>query len=202
MKTSFSSRLPLLALILVFFLLSACVTRQGVVLRIPQETLEAKLAERLPVTGSFLSVFRLRLENPRIRLDAGSGRIYLRLDAQVWVGGKEPARGKELARGEIEASGGIRHMRPEGALYLEAPRIERMRLDGIPAATLAPLQAALAEILSEHCAKHPIYVLDSQEHTFFTLELESITVAETGVVMTFTSKTPNPAPSDSSATGR
>lgn len=125
-------------------------------IRISEAQIQAKLSEKLPQTKTYLFIFDLTLDNPRIKLQQDSGRIAAGLDLQLRLGDSD----KQL-RGSVDASGRLRYASEEGQFYLAQPKIEQLTIEGLPDRYRDKARSAIELALAEYYAKHPVYTLKS-----------------------------------------
>ncbi|MDR3323772.1 MAG: DUF1439 domain-containing protein [Zoogloeaceae bacterium] len=168
-------------LLFMLLALSACMSGDHV-FRISQDSLQTKLREKLPVTKSYLRIFQVTLENPRVALHEGSDRIHLGLEVAVRI-----LNAPEPLRGEIDVSGGLRYDHPQGAFYLVTPTLERMNLHNLPEQYREPAHTVLSGLLTEYCATHPLYVLDAKkrDQTPENMQLKNVRVENGELALTF-----------------
>ncbi len=153
------------------------------VVEIPEAEIRAKIAEKIPLTKSFLLIFRVDLKNPRIELVNGSNRINGGFDVVLNIRlGKEA---KNLG-GSLDISGGVRYVPESGEFYLNDPIIENLSVTGIPNIHEKSVTKGLSKILSEFYAEHPIYTLDGfkAKESAVKMILKNIVVEEKSLVIT------------------
>jgi hypothetical protein len=89
-----------------------------------QPQLQGRIAPRFPVTLT-KSVATVSLENPKVLLRDGSGRIGIELDARVWLPLGQPLAGTAAITGELG------YEPSAGAFHFRNPRIDKLDLAGI-----------------------------------------------------------------------
>jgi hypothetical protein len=158
-------------------------SRQEYVFRFSESQIQERLSTQLPLTKTYLLVFRVSLDNPRVKLEDGSGRVAAGLDAvlELPLGGE-----KSAIRGALDISAGIRYAPDQGAFYLTEPTIERADVQGIPPRYAKPVNALLSKVLGEYCAGHPIYTLKASDvkQRAAKLVLKNVTVENRELVVT------------------
>lgn len=129
---------------------------QEYAIRISQQQIDAKLSEKLPFTKTYLSIFQLTLDNPRVELLADSGRIRAGLDLtlNVKINGREKPLG-----GAVDASAHLKYVASEGQFYLADPVIEQLSIQGLPEKYRDKARAVTELALTEYYKKHPVYRL-------------------------------------------
>lgn len=129
---------------------------ETVEIRIPEQQIRQRLAEKLPLRKTYLYIFELTLENPRVDLREDSGRIVAGLDIRVRIRGGAEDR---VLHGTVDASGSLRYAAAKGQFFLAAPKIEQLSIAGLPEERTAQVRAVLETALAEYYADHPIYRL-------------------------------------------
>jgi len=177
-KIYFFSIIAIALLILGLYLSS-----RDYVVTIPEKTIREKLNERLPLTKTYLFIFDLTLDNPRIALDPKSNRIATGLDLALNIGLND--KSKPL-NGSLDVSGSIRYVSEEGAFYLSDPLIENLSIDGLPKKHKSKASAAIEKALVNFYSTRPVYKLKSTDLKQATAKtiLKSLVVQESNIVVT------------------
>ena len=153
------------------------------VYRFTEAQIRQALSKRLPFTKSYLLIFAITLDHPRITLVNGSDRVRAGLDIKlnVRVGHEFLPLG-----GSLDASGGVRYDQNAGQLFLTQPKIEHLELQGVPEQYASGVASALSEALGAYFADHAIYTLNSLDSKELAarLVLKSVTVKEQYLVVT------------------
>lgn len=124
--------------------------------RFTEDQLREKLAEKLPVTKTYLLIFVVTLDNPRVSLLEGSSRVQAGLDVLLNIQiGEEP----KPFGGSIDVSGAPTYVSEEGAFYLTDPVIEGLAVQGIPAEYATKVENVLTKAVARYYAERPIYTL-------------------------------------------
>ena len=133
---------------------------QEYVFRFTQAQLQEKLNTKLPQTKTYLLIFQVTLDQPRVALTNGSKRVGAGLDIllNLQVGNATKPLG-----GSVDVSGGIRYTAATGEFYLDDPVIERLRVQGIPELYATRVNTALTKALAEYYQEHPIYSLKATD---------------------------------------
>jgi len=126
------------------------------ILRIPENEIQQKMAEKLPLTKAYLFIFRVTLDHPRIELKNGSERINAGLDVILNLKLAEEAK---PFGGSIDVSGGIKYAADEGEFYLTDPVIEDLSIQGVPEKYISKATKVLEKALADYYSTHPIYRL-------------------------------------------
>lgn len=134
-------------------------SHQDYQLRISAEQIKEKLSERLPLTKSYLVIFQLTLDHPRVVLEPGSNRIAIGLDATLMTQGNAA---KSLS-GTIDVSSGIKYIAQEGAFFLTEPRIDKIDIQGLSGKYMTKLHMFLEGVMAEYYQTHPVYKLNASE---------------------------------------
>ena len=110
----------------------------------------------MPFTNTYLLIFKITLDNPRVTLPESSSRVEAGLDVSLNIRiGDEP---KSLG-GSIDASGTPAYVPEEGAFYLTDPVIEDLAVQGVPDEHAAKVNDVLTKALAAYYAERPIYTL-------------------------------------------
>jgi hypothetical protein len=153
------------------------------VYRFTEAQLQEALSQRLPFTKTYLLIFQVTLDHPRVNLANGSDRVQAGLDITLNV---HMADDRSAIGGSIDASGGIRYDPKVGQLFLTQPKIERLELQGAPEQYTSRASAAISKALDTYCADHAIYTLNTSraKEVAARLVLKSVTVEEHQLVVT------------------
>jgi Protein of unknown function (DUF1439) len=153
------------------------------VYRFDEAQLRQALSGRLPIQRSYLLIFQVTLDNPRVTLANGSDRVNAGLDVTLNIHmGREPLP----LSGSVDISGGIRYDSGKGQLFLTRPAIEHLELQGIPEQYASRVTSALTKALDEYYTDHPIYTLSTlnAKQLAARLILKSVVVKEQELVVT------------------
>jgi len=156
---------------------------KGYEVRVSQAQLQERLDKRFPRTKTYLYVFRVTLENPRVHLDNGSRRVGVALDFVVGLGlGGE---GNRFA-GSLDFTSGLSYAADTGDFYLTDPLIERLSIEGLPPRQTERLRAALSTAIAEHALTHPVYSLKETDikQAAARLTLKKVVVDQGDLVLT------------------
>ncbi|KUJ84279.1 DUF1439 domain-containing protein [Microbulbifer flavimaris] len=125
-------------------------------LRIPEEQLQQRLQQRMPQTRTYLRVFDVTLDNPRVQLREESGRIGAGMDILVEL--RSTGKRREY-RGKLDVAGLVRYDASSGRFYLSEAEIEQLELGSLEGKTLERVRAVLQLALQEYFALQPLYEL-------------------------------------------
>jgi hypothetical protein len=126
------------------------------VYRFSEAQIQDALAARLPLEKTYLFVFHVVLDHPRVTLNEGSDRVNLGIDVALSFGlGSE----SKSLHGSVEASAGLRYDRATAQFFLTDPVVERVALEGIPEARAEKVSAVLTQAVAEYYATRPVYAL-------------------------------------------
>lgn len=128
---------------------------ESVEIRLSEDDLLSAVSRKLPFERTYLHIFDVTLERPRISLVDGSERIGIGLDASIEakLGGKPPVKGS------ADASGAVRYEADQGAFYIVDPEIEALAIDGLPPAYVERVDSALTKAFKVFFETRPIYTL-------------------------------------------
>ena len=153
------------------------------VLRFSEAEIEETLANKLPVTKTYLFIIQVTLDNPRVLLENGSNRVNAGLDVKLNVTIND---NPEPLGGSIDVSGGVRYVPEEGQFFLTKPIVEQIRVQGISPAYTDKADAALTKALAEFYAERPIYTLSDfdAKQVAVQMVLKSVIVENKELVIT------------------
>lgn len=128
----------------------------SVVLAFTEAELQQRVAALPPYTRTYLGVVRVTVEDPRVSLVDGAGRVRAGSDVEVeaGIGARTAALG-----GSVEASAGIRYDPETGAFHLTDVEVERIDLPGLPEAHAPRVRDAVSRALRAYYDRHPVYTL-------------------------------------------
>lgn len=124
--------------------------------RFSKTQLQEKLNEKLPYTKTYLFIFQVTLDNPRVNLKNGSNRINAGLDIILNI--YENKESLPLG-GSLDLSGGIKYVAENGEFFLTDPTIDQLSVQGIPQKYTKKANLFLRKSIGEFYSKHPIYTL-------------------------------------------
>ena len=153
------------------------------VFRFTEPELQARLADNLPYTKTYLFVFDVVLDNPRLALVEGSDRVNAGLDVTLNIRIQdEPLP----LGGELDVSGGVRYDDESGQFFLTDPEIENLSVQGIPADYTDRVDSVLTTALGTYYTDRPIYTLRKSDVKGATarLLLKSVVVEQRVLVVT------------------
>jgi hypothetical protein len=156
---------------------------EGHQVRISEAQLQEKLDKRFPRTQSYMGIFGLTLEHPRVHLDNGSGRIGVALDFELSLG---LARQRGPFRGSLDFSTGLSYVSDTGSFFLSDPVIENLNVEGLSTRQTKRLRAALGTAIAEHALSHPVYSLKDTDirQLAARMTLKSVVVDQGALVLT------------------
>ncbi len=152
--------LAIAAAVLVVAILAAVYFFHGrtYVLRFSEQQLQEKLDARLPLTRTYLLIFTITLDHPRVSLRSASNRVGLGIDAKINI---RVADQPETLGGSLDVSGGVKYVADRGQIFLTDPLIEHISIQGIPDQYAAAAAGAVKKALSDFYAERPLYTLSS-----------------------------------------
>lgn len=138
--------------------------------------LRERIGAQLPFTETYLQLFEVTLDNPRVDLIDGADRVAGGLDAALKV--RFGAREFDFS-GAVDVSGGVRYAAEEGAFYMTDPEIENVAIAGVPAQFSNRANNALSLALTQFYAERPIYHLDTDDvkHAAAKLVLRDVRIS-------------------------
>ncbi|BFM13544.1 hypothetical protein R50072_36970 [Simiduia litorea] len=152
------SKLLIVASSLLLTLISAYVYFSGkeYTVRIPESQIVATMEQKLPLTKTYLFIIDVTLQNPRIELIEGSGKINGGMDVELNI--KLNDNPKPLG-GSLDLSGGVTYVSEGGQFFLIDPVIESLSVQGLADNITPKVSKALEKALNEYFSKNPIYTL-------------------------------------------
>jgi len=156
-------------------------TNAGLRISISEEQILERLNQKLPLRKTYLYVFEVTYDSPRVELVEASERINAGLDISVkinFLSDSTPLLGK------IDASAGIRYEPTEGAFYLTDANIEALDLEGLPREWTAKGRDLVGQGIHSYFEEHPIYRLtDREAHRAARAVLQNLTIGQDKVVL-------------------
>lgn len=152
-------RLALLPLLLVTVLLSSCASLIGPrEVDIPLARLQAGLERRFPRDDRLLAVFDVRLSRPQLFALADQDRLGLALEADI-----APPLLRRGYHAGVQLSGRLALDAARGAVFMDAPQVDRLSLDGVDPATQRQL-ARLGELVMDRVVRDlPLYTFRMED---------------------------------------
>ena len=153
------------------------------VIKITELQIQEKMREALPLSKTYLFVFQVSLDSPRIELTNGSDRIRAGLDItmNVKLGNEDLPLG-----GSVDASGGVKYVSNEGSFYLTDPEVENLSIQGVPQQYADRVTQVVELALAEYYSAHPVYRLktDDIKQATAKLVLKDVTIQNQELVVT------------------
>jgi len=145
-----------------------------------QQILE-RLSQKLPQRKTYLYVFEVTYDSPRIELVEASERIKAGLDISVRINFLDDTT---PLLGSIDAAAGIRYEPTEAAFYLTDPIIEAFELDGLPLDWVEKGRDLVSRGVRNYFETRPIYRLtDRQSHRATKAVLHKVTIGNDSLVL-------------------
>lgn len=136
--------------------------------KISESDIQQQLAEKMPISESYLVFLRATLDNPRVKLEKGSNRVNAGLDIVLSL---KLADVEKPFGGSLDVSGGIRYEVKDKSFYLTDPKIENLSVQGFPDKYLSQATVLIEKFLAKHYQTHPIYTLKSTDAKQKALQL-------------------------------
>jgi hypothetical protein len=152
--------------------------------RLSETALRQELEQHVPFTRTYLLLFEVTLDNPRVTLPEGADRMAVGFDAMVRI----RTRGSSAPlRGALELSGGVRYDPGPGELYLTDARVDRVTGLPVPPEYVASVNEALTRAVAEYMRRWPIYTLvaENRRQRAARLLLRDVTIEDSHLVLTF-----------------
>jgi len=153
------------------------------VVRISEAQIQDRINQKLPFNRSYLLIFEVGLDRPRVNLIENSNRVRAGLDLtlNISVGTAQLRLG-----GSLDASGGLKYVADRGEFFLSDPMIESLQVQGIPAKYIDRVRMVLIKALTEFYGEHPIYTLNffDLKQAATRLVLKDVAVKDKELVIT------------------
>lgn len=151
--------------------------------RFTETQLQEKLGERLPLTKTYLFIFDVTLDQPRVDLVEGSDRVAAGVDVllNIKIGG-----GGVPLVGAVDVSGAIDYEPDTGEFFLTDPVIDSLRIQGVPDRYADQSRGVIESALSEYYEARPIYTLEGTDAAKMAgrLLLKDVTVKDEELIVT------------------
>lgn len=119
-----------------------------------------RLEEKLPITKTYLYVFKVTFDAPRVDLRSDSQRINAGLDLALEITFLNDA---EPLRGSVDASAGVHYSPEQSAFFLEDPEITELRLDKLDSSLVERTRGVMEQAISSYFKSQPIYRLTERQ---------------------------------------
>lgn len=130
------------------------------VVRISESEIQEMMQEALPFTKTYLFIFKITLDNPRVELANGSDRIKAGLDIVLNIQlGKD---GIPLS-GSADLSGGVLYEPIDGSFYLTNIEVEQLSIQGVPEEYTDRVASVVGAALADYYSTRPAYQLESDD---------------------------------------
>lgn len=130
------------------------------VFRFSEGAIERVLQERAPVTRSYMRVFDVTVEKPRVDLVEESDRVAAGVDVALDIKIGDFAA---PIYGAVDLSGAIDYRADEAAFYLTDPEIEALKIQGIPERYSDRAHGVIKLAIKEFYEERPLYALTGEE---------------------------------------
>lgn len=152
------------------------------VFRFSEAQLQEKLSAKLPLTKTYLFIFQVTLDHPRVNLVNGTDRVKAGLDVllNIRLGNEQKPLG-----GTLDVSGGVKYVPERGEFFLSDPIVEHLTVQGIPDKYTEKVNSIMAAALTGYFADHPIYTLKAEDtkQAAAKLVLKNVTVENQELVV-------------------
>ena len=143
------------------------VSKKGLTIPLTETFLNRQLEQQFPIEESYMLIFHLELDNPKVHLDSGTDKLGLMLDAFFRIGTK----GADPYKGNIDVESDLRFDQNEGKLYLVNPEVRKFAVDGIKEKDTKKAILAVNMALSDLLNDFPIYTLDETDRAQKTAKM-------------------------------
>ena len=115
--------------------------------------LQKRVAEKFPLDQELLFLFTITYSNPVVKLEEGSDRIGIGLDASAKLASSK------LVKGRFEADWQVRYDPAVGALYFDDPKIQKFGVEGLSPEIQETVAKLAKPFLSDYLRRVPVYRL-------------------------------------------
>jgi hypothetical protein len=143
--------------------------------------LQASVEKHFPREKQYLFLFDVTLKEPQVELLAGANRLQVELNVGVKVKGLDAEFG-----GLGAVSGSLRYDPERGEFFLSDPKVERLKLPGIPEKFTAKANEVAGTALREWYERFPVYRLKDgkAKHDLARMVLKGMQVRDGKLVLT------------------
>lgn len=143
--------------------------------------LQASIEKHFPREKQYLFLFDVTLTEPKVELLAEANRLRVELNVGVKVKGLDA---KFTGLGAV--SGSLRYDPEQGEFFLSEPKVERLKLPGIPEKFTARANEVVGTALREWYERFPVYRLKDGKvkHDLARMTLKGMQVRDGKLVLT------------------
>lgn len=135
-----------------------------------------RLEEKLPLSKTWLFVFKVTFDKPRVTLHSADQRIYAGLDLALEITFLDDPT---PLGGSVDASTGVRYSTQDAAFYLQDPQITELQLDNLDPDLVERTRGVLQQAMAAWFRSQPIYHLsERQTEQAAKAVLRKVTVGE------------------------
>lgn len=153
------------------------------IFRFTESQLQEKLNAKLPLTKSYLFIFQVTLDHPRVKLANGSDRVAAGLDVllNIRIGDEQQPLG-----GTLDVTGSVKYVPERGEFFLTDPAVEHLAVQGVPDKYAEKVNSVIAAALAGYFADHPLYTLQVSDtkQAAAKLVLKNVAVENRELVVT------------------
>ncbi len=148
---------------------------------IAENIINTKAQEKFPINKNFMSIYKVALSEPKIKLNPKSKQIQLDLLSKVSTPFAQPLSGK------LSLSSGLKLDAKKQHIVLDNPSIDNIDFpkidEDIKKVMLPALQMVLGELLNEY----EVYKIKEEDVKLFgvNLKAENILIKENGIALKF-----------------
>lgn len=143
-----------------------------------REELQAQIARQFPVTRRYAELFTVGLRDPQLDLDTAANRAAITAALSI----ASPLLATPV-EGMVAVSSALRYDAPTRTLLLDAPRAERLQLEGVAGRDAERLERIGGVVAQELLRDQPLRTFTAEELTVGrkTYEIGDITVQDDGI---------------------
>ncbi|MDY7578816.1 DUF1439 domain-containing protein [Herbaspirillum sp. RTI4] len=124
--------------------------------------LQKAIATRFPRDLTYLGVFKVHLSNPQLSLDEAGNRLVTQVDAHIAA----PMLGGPPVDGVLSISSGLKYDAAARAVKLDAPRAEKVDVQGMPAQYASQMNALGNLVADQLLRDYPLYIFTPEQLQF------------------------------------
>ena len=128
--------------------------------RITNEDINKRLADKFPLTRTYLLLLKATLSNPHVVLHDTTDKVTLGIDVAVEV----PSRNKrDVLNGTVTVTSGLQFNNKTGQFFLKDPVVDTLSISGIESSRAPEVQELVSRALHECLVRMPVYTLKATE---------------------------------------
>jgi len=128
--------------------------------RITNEEINHRLAEKFPLTKTYLMLSRVTLSNSHVILHDNTNRVTLGIDFEAEI----PSHKKrDFRKGTLTVTCGIQYNNKTGQFYLTDFVVDTLSVSGLEKTKTPLITGLVSSALNEYLARIPVYTLQATD---------------------------------------